>query len=208
MATIVLDNEGSTPAAPAASKVIIYNDPVSLTPTFRTSVRVATIGGIRNANTSAQAYTTAEVYIAGSALAIPAHLMQVGARFRWRFGLTKTAGTGAQIFAIKVGTAGTTSDTTRVTFTQVAAGTSVTDTEVVEISAVVRSVGASGVISGVLSMSHVLATTGFSTLGANVMSVTSAGFDTTVAASIVGVTFNHGTAGAGNIEFATAEFDG
>lgn len=207
MADVLLDNE-ATPSAPAAGKVLIYNDSVSLTPTFRTSARVASIGGIRNANTSAQAYTTADVYIAGSALAIPGHLMQVGARFRWRFGLSKTAGTGSQVFIVRVGTAGSTADTARVTFTQVAAGTSVTDTEVVEISAVVRSIGASGVLSGVLSMTHVLATTGFSTLGSNVMAVTSAGFDTTLAALIVGVSFNHGTAGAGNIEFATAEFDG
>lgn len=208
MAKIVLDNESGTPAAPAAGKVVLFNDSVSLNPAFRTSAKVSTIGSIRNANTSAQAYTTTEVYITGSSLVIPGSLMQVGMRFRWRFGLTKTAGTGSQVFAIKFGTAGTVADTTRVTFTQVAAGTSATDTEIVEISAVVRSIGASGVVSGMLNMSHVLATTGFSTLGANVMSVTSSGFDTTVAGLIAGVSFNHGTAGAGNIEFATGELDG
>lgn len=207
MSDITLDDE-TVPSAPASGKVILYNDSLSKFPSYRTSVRSGTIGSVRNFNTSAQAYTTSEVYIAGSALTIPSGLMAVGMRFRWKFGLTKTAGTGSQVFAIKFGTNGTTADTSRVTFTQVAAGTSVTDTEVVEISATVRSIGASGVVSGVLSMTHVLATTGFSTLGANVMSVNSSGFDTTVANLIAGVSFNHGTAGAGNIEFVAAEYDG
>jgi hypothetical protein len=205
MAEILLDDQAA-PAAPAAAKGLIYHDSVGKVLCERTSVRPLIIGGTRNASTAAQAYTTAEIYLTGSALAIPSHLMQVGATFRWRVVLTKTAGTGSPVWIVRIGTAGTTSDAARLTFTQVAAGTSVTDTAWVDVEAVIRSIGASGVMAGGLRMDHVLATTGFSTLGSNVQQVTSAGFDTTVANSIVGLTFNHGTAGAGNIEVVTAEF--
>ena len=207
MADILLDDE-VTPAAPAASKVLVYNDSVSKLLTQRTSVKPHGIVPVRNGSTAAQAYTTADVYVTGSDLAVPGHLMQIGMVFRWRLGLTKTAGTGSPVWTIRIGTAGAIGDTARLTFTQVAAGTSVTDTGYWDIEAIVRSIGAAGVISGVLAMSHVLATTGFSTLGANVMQGQSAGFDTTVAATKVGLSFNHGTAGAGNIEYVSAELHG
>jgi hypothetical protein len=47
-----------------------------------------------------------------------------------------------------------------------------------------------------LWMTHVLAITGFSTLGANVQQVASSSFDTTATSLIIGISFNHGTAGA------------
>jgi hypothetical protein len=131
--------------------------------------------------------------------------MQAGATFRWRVVLTKTAGTGALVWIIRVGTAGTTSDTARVTFTQASAPTSVTDAAFVNVEAVLRNAGAAGVLAAGLRLSHVLAITGFSQLGTNVQQVSSAGFDTTVAGTIVGLTFNHQTAGAGSIEVVTAE---
>lgn len=204
MSDLVIDDQ-SVPASPSAGQAVVYNDSISKLLTQRTSVKPLTVGGFRNASTAAQAYTTAEIYLAGSALTVPSHLLVVGAIFQWRVTATKTAGTGAPVLIVRVGTAGTTADSARITFTQVAAGTSVADTAVYDVYAVVRSIGASGVMSGSLQMAHVLAATGFSTLDHNVMSVNSAGFDMTVANLIVGLTFNHGTAGAGNIEQVVAE---
>lgn len=204
MADLLIDTE-VTPAAPSANKGLLYFDSVSGNLTQRNSTRASGILPVRNGNTAAQAYTTTDVYVTGSSLAVPGHLMTVGMVFRWRMSCSKTAGTGSPVVTVRVGTAGAIGDTARVTFTQVAAGTSVTDTGYWDIECIVRSVGAAGVLSGVLSMSHVLATTGFSTLGANVMQVVSAGFDTTVAATVVGLSWNHSTAGAGNIEYISAE---
>ncbi len=204
MADIVLDHQGP-PSAPASTAGIAYFDSVSKIPSYRNDVKVASIGGVRNTSLAAQAYTTSEIYLTGSALAVPGHLLQAGAIFRWKVVATKTAGTGAPVIIIKVGTLGTTGDTSRVTFTQAASGTSATDTGVWDIEAVLRNTGASGVLVGSLQMAHVLAATGFSTLDHNAMLVVSSGFDTTTAALIVGLTFNHGTAGAGNIELVTAE---
>lgn len=205
MADIVLDTQ-VPPSTPSAATGVVYFDSVSKLLTMKNDAgKTLTAPNIRNTSTAAQAYTTTEIYLAGSALAVPGHLLQVGATFRWRVVATKTAGTGPPVLIIRVGTAGTAADTARVTFTQVAAGTSVADTAFYQVEAAIRSIGAAGVLTAGLTMSHVLAATGFSTLDHNVMLVTSAGFDTTVAATIVGLTFNHGTAGAGNIELVTAE---
>jgi hypothetical protein len=206
MADILLDNQ-TVPSAPGAGTSVLYVDSTSKMVTLRNDVKPVSVGEVRNASTSTQAYTTAEIYLAGSALTVPSHLMQTGATFRWTVVLTKTAGTGALVWIIRVGTAGTTADTARVTFTQASAPTSVTDTAFVDVVAVLRNTGAAGVLAAGLRLNHVLAITGFSQLGTNVQQVTSAGFDTTVANTIVGLTFNHQTAGAGNIEVVSAALE-
>lgn len=204
MADLLIDDQ-SAPSAPSAGQAAVYNDSITKLLTQRTSVKPVTVGGFRNASTAAQAFTTAEIYLAGSALTVPSHLLVVGATFRWRVVLTKTAGTGALVWIIRVGTAGTTADAARVTFTQVSAPTSAADAAFVDVEAVVRSIGATGVLAAGLRLNHVLDVTGFSQLRANVQQVTSAGFDMTVANLIVGLTFNHQTAGAGSVEVVTAE---
>jgi hypothetical protein len=203
MSDILLDQQ-SAPSAPSAGTGLTYFDSTSKLLTARTSVAPVTVGGVRNASIATQAYTTSEIYLAGSALAVPSHLMQAGAIFRWTVNLTKTAGTGALVWIIRVGTAGTTADTARVTFTQASTPTSATDDAYVVVEAILRNTGAAGILAGSLLLTHVLAITGFSQLGTNVQQVTSAGFDTTVPGTIVGLTFNHSTAGAGNIEMVTA----
>jgi hypothetical protein len=203
MADIVLDNEAA-PSAPASGKVILYNDSVSLVPAFRTSAKAASFG-VRNASVAVQAYTTAEIYLTGSALTIPSHLLQVGTTLRWRGVLTKTAGTAAPVFIIRLGTAGTTSDTARHTFTGFATPSSATDTAWVDIEMIVRTIGAAATSVGSIRMAHQLAATGFANLDHAVQTVSTGTFDSTVAALIAGVTFNHSTAGAGNIEQVTAE---
>jgi hypothetical protein len=206
MSDILVDNQ-SVPAAPSAGTSLIYVDSAAKALTLRNDAKPITVGGINNSSTSTQAYTTAEIYLAGSALAIPTHLMQAGAQFRWTVVLTKTAGTGVLLWRIRVGTAGTTSDTERVLFTQVSVPTSAADTAFVDVRAVLRNTGAAGILAAGLRLNHVLDVTGFSQLRSNVQYVASSGFDTTVANTIVGLTFNHQTAGAGNIEIVTAELD-
>ena len=208
MADIVLDNQ-VVPGTPAAGKTILFMHSVSKTmgvkdDSGRTNMLA---GAIRNWNTADVTANAADTYVTGSSLTVPAGLlMQVGTAWRWRISMTKTgAGVAAPVWIIRVGTAGTTADTARVTFTQVALQTAVIDAGVVDITAILRNVGAAGVMAGALRMNHVLAITGFSTLSTNVQQVTSAGFDTTVASSIIGLSVNPGAAGVWTLQVVDSE---
>lgn len=204
MSDVLIDTQ-SVPSAPSSGQLIVYPDSNSVALTGRNSTRAHTVGGVRNAGTGAQAFTTSEIYLTGSGLLVPTHLMQLKATFKWHVVATKTAGTGALLWRVRVGTAGTTADTERILFTQVSTPTSATDTGWWDIEATVVTAGASGILRGGLRMSHVLDVTGWSQLRSNVQFVASGTFDMTLANLIVGLTFNHQTAGAGNIEMVSAE---
>lgn len=205
MADILLDTEAA-PASPASGTMVLFPETTTLKYVSKDSTgRSETLPGVRNFSTAAQAYTTTEIYVTGSALTVPVHLLQAGAMCRWRVVVSKTAGTGSPVWKLYKGTLGTTGDTNISTLTQAAAGTSVTDTAIYDIEAVLRNTGASGVMLFSLYMTHVLAITGFSTLGANVQQAAATAFDTTAASLIIGLSWNHGTAGAGNIEQITSE---
>ena len=207
MADIYLDTE-TPPATPGAGSGVLWVDSVTKLAVAKNDAGIArSLGGsVHNYSTADQAMGTGDTYITGSNIAVPPHLMQVGTIFRWRFVASKTAfGTAAPVFIVRVGTNGSTADTARLTFTQVALQTGAVDTGVWDITAVLRNIGASGVLAGMLTMTHVLAITGFSTLGANVQQVTSAGFDTTVASSIVGVSGNYGASSVVTLQAITAE---
>lgn len=204
MPDILLDTQ-AVPTAPAASKGLLYFDNVSNVVTSVTSVKSQSVGGVRNASVATQAYSTAEIYLTGSNLAIPSHKLQVGATFRWRVVLTKTAGTGALLWRIRIGTLGTTGDAEIILFTQASAPTSATDTAKVDIDFIIRTIGAAATSQGGLRLNHVLAATGFSQLTTNVQQGAGTTFDSTTAALIAGITFNAQTAGAGNIELVGAE---
>jgi len=168
--------------------------------------KVLLLPGLKNFNIADVVASAADTYLTGSSLNIPSHLLQAGAMPRWKLVMTKTAaGTAAPIWRIRIGTLGTTGDAAILTFTQVALQTAVVDTGFVEIIANLRNIGVAGVLAGALRMNHVLAATGFSTLTTNVLQVTSAGFDTTVANLIVGVSVNPGASGVWTHQVVQAE---
>jgi hypothetical protein len=205
MGDLVIDTQ-SAPVSPSAGAMNLYPESTTLKFVSKdTNGRYNTLPGISNYSTGAQAYTTTEVYVTGSALTVPVHGLQAGTICRWRLVLTKTAGTGTPVWKLYKGTLGTTGDVAIATLTQAASGTSVTDTAIYRIEAVLRNVGAAGIMLFSVDMTHVLATTGFSTLGANVQQVASSSFVTTDPSLIIGLSWNHGTAGAGNIEQVTSE---
>lgn len=204
MSEILLDDQ-AVAAAPAVGKALIYNDSVSKLLVTRTSTKTLSVSGVRNASVAVQAYTTTEIYLTGSALVIPSHLLQIGATLRWNIVLTKTAGTAIPVFIVKLGTLGTTGDAARHTFTGFAGPTSAVDTAWVTIDMIVRTIGAAATSSGAIRLNHQLASTGFANLTTAVQTVSTGTFDSTTPALIAGVTFNHSTAGAGNIEQVTAE---
>lgn len=206
MADFVLDTQGA-PASPSAGTMLFYPESTTLKFVSKdVNGRYEIMGGgLRNFSTAAQAYTTAEIYLAGSALTVPTHLLQAGAIFRWRVVASKTAGTGAPVWKLYKGTLGTTGDTNIATLTQASAPTSVADTAIYDIEAVLRNTGAAGVMLFSLSMTHALQITGFSQIPTNAQFVAATSFDTTAASLIVGISANFSTAGAGNIEQVTAE---
>lgn len=215
MADLYLDTQGK-PVTPTAGGLRLWPDNTKKAwAALDDAARITTLqsGIITNGNTATVSPGAANAYITGSNLALGASLIQVGSRFRWRFGITKsTAGTGTPAWTVVVGTLGTTGDTTRLTFTQSTAQTAVADTEVVDIEAVCRVAGSSAILAGIFRANHnIVGATGFSTPASSqteVISAVSGAFDATLANLIVGVCVNAGTGSAWSIETVAASLLG
>lgn len=148
----------------------------------------------RNFSTAQQSIATNDTYITGSSITVPAGLaLQVGTTFRWHMGITRSgAGTAAPVWVIRIGTLGTTSDAAICTFTSAAAQTNNADNALITIVATLRNVGAAGVLAGHLQMNHNLSATGVANIAGVSLSSVSAGFVTTTAGLIIGVSVNPG----------------
>lgn len=198
MSRLVLNNVAA-PSTPASGKVALFSDsatPGKILRQIDDTGKILTVGPITNFSSTSQAPATAtRVYIAGSALSVPSGKLQIGTHFFWRFNLTKTgAGIATSTLDIAVGTAGTTADTARVSFTK-PAGTGVIDEGIIEIGAVCRGpLSASGVFSGEMYMTHNLATTGHMAQQCFVANTISGAFDVTVASLIIGLCITSGAA--------------
>ena len=138
------------------------------------------------ADQTINAATTA--YLTNSNIAVPVGKLRIGTRFKYTISLSKTgAGTAANSFFFKVGTAGTTADTSVLTFTT-GTGTAVIDQGVIFITVVCRGpLTASGIFQGVFSMFHELAATGLQNKAARIHLLTSAAFNVTTANLICGL---------------------
>lgn len=201
-------NESAAPSTPAAAKVSVYSDN-----TANPSVRMKDDGGIDrplvdvfNASVASQApAASTRTYITGSALAVPAIKLKVGALLRWRFNITKTAaGVAASTFDVCFGVAGTTADVARISFAK-PAGTAAVDEGWVEILATIRTIGATGVAVGEFVLMHNGNTAGHAVVPCVVINTVSAGFDMTVANLIAGVCITSGAADAITIQMVQAE---
>jgi hypothetical protein len=146
-----------------------------------------------------------KTYIIDSGIAITKAGMRAGHVFTWNFNMTKTAaGVAASTFVVVVGTAGTTADTTILTFTK-KAGTAAIDEGWVTIKALVRSYGATGVLVGTFTMIHELENTGHMLTPSTCVNKVSAAFDMTTADLIIGVCITSGAADAITIQQVIAE---
>lgn len=203
--TLRLTNKAA-PSAPAAGKLAVSSN--------LTTKRLQTVDdagfkrtlGFVNFSTAQQApAATTRTYLTGSNIAIPAGALQVGTMFRWTFDMTKNAnGSATSTFDICFGTAGTTADTARVSFTK-PAGTAVADAAQVVITAVCRGpVGASGVVAGHFNMNHNLASTGHAVIPCVDVTTVSSAFDITTPTN-VGVCITTGASDAITIELVLAE---
>lgn len=204
MAKIVIDTE-STPTTPAAGSSAITVNTTTKALQYKNDAGLVRSLGIVNFSTAAQSPTAAtRTYLTGSNILIPAGALQAGTRFRWVFNMTKTAaGIAASTIDIAFGTAGTTADTARVSFTK-PAGTAVIDEAFCQVDAIVRNTGAAGVVAGLFTMTHNLAATGHAVIPVvNVVTI-SAGFDTTTVTNI-GLCLTSGAADAITLQLCTAE---
>lgn len=163
---------------------------------------------VRNYSVGQQAPVAAtRTYLTGSQLAIPDGGLKVGAKIRFRFNMAKTAaGVAASTFDICFGTAGTTADTARVSFSK-PAGTAAADEGFVTVEATVRSVSATGVVVGEFVLVHNLAATGHAVIPCVVVYTASAAFDNTLP-TFVGLCITTGAADAITIEQMSAELIG
>lgn len=150
-----------------------------------------------------------DTYLTGSSVAIPPGLPVVGTMYRMVFDVVKTAaGTAQPIVIVRFGTAGAIGDTARCTFGFTGTTTAVADTATVVVECVFRTVGAgtSAVLQGRATMDNNLSVTGFSgATPVKVVQVTSGGFDSTVANSIIGASYNGGASAAHTVQLVRAE---
>ena len=162
--------------------------------------------GINNYSVASQApAATTRTYITGSALTFAAGQLQIGTAFRWTFDVTKTgAGTASATVDIAFGTAGTTADTARVSFTK-PAGTAVIDCGKFVIEAIVRGpIGGAGVVAGHMTLTHNLQTTGLANVPCVDVTTISAAFDVTTP-TYVGVCITTGASDAYTMQLVMAE---
>jgi len=139
--------------------------------------------------------TAADTYLTGSSLAISGHL-KIGTILRWRMQASKTAaGTGVPTYNLRVGTGATVTDTARCTVTGVAQ-TAATDSARFDVIGVVRATGATTVICFGIAMVHRNGTAGFrNDETAEVREVTSTGFTSTPAGTVIGLSVVPNTSG-------------
>lgn len=161
---------------------------------------------LRSAAVAAQTGFATDTYVTGSRMAFPQTKMQAGVFYRARLVITKTAaGVVAPVFNVRVGTAGTTADTARLTYTGVAQ-TAVIDTAFLEVLATIRVHGVTGNMSTWLRFDHDLAATGFANATRGFQgSANSTNFDTTAAGLGIGISMNGGTSAAWTVQQCVVE---
>lgn len=200
--TNIADTSISTPASGLST---VYFD--NINKSMKRKIDTGYVNSYTNLiNTTAQSPVAAtRTYIAGTGFKVSAIKLQVGSCFRWVFNMTKTAaGISASTFDICVGTAGTTADTARVSFTK-PAGLGTADEGVVTIIANIKSIGVAGVMVGEFTMVHNGNTTGHMIIPVACINTISAGFDTTVAGLQVGVCITTGALDAITIQMVQGE---
>lgn len=164
-----------------------------------------------NSNTNQSPAAGATTYLTGSNIAVPGSKLRAKTIFHWRIQVLKTAaGTAASAFLVKIGTAGTTSDATIMTFT-LPAGTAAADEGVFDIWLHITSIGAAANSVGTCDGKHQLAEltatelTGLFVKRTVTLRANGSTFDSTVANLIVGLAFTAGASQAWTMNQLMAE---
>lgn len=194
MADILLD-EQSSPSTPSAGQGVAYFDSGNSQWTQKNDAGLF-LGDLTGTIVAQIASHSADTYYKG--LLLPSFSMQAGMAFEWNIVATKGGGVAAPAYNIRIGAAGTTADTARLTING-PAQTAVADTAFIRVLVTCRSVGVAGVLQGAVWLQHNLAATGFANTpaGFSLVEGTSAGFDNTaLGGQFIGLSVNPGAAGA------------
>lgn len=199
MADILLD-EQSAPSTPSAGQGVFYPDSANSKPCYKDDsgkVWDCVGGAMGTPATAAQALGTSDTYVTGSAVTVPSCGLQVGSVYHVRLSLSKTgAGTQAPVWTVRLGTNGSTADTSNWTHTGVAQ-TAVAEVGYYELFLTVRSIGASGVLQGSLCCQRTGGTAATGLASVPVVEVTGAGASKTWASGQkIGLSITPGTSAA------------
>lgn len=150
-----------------------------------------------------------DTYLAGSAIAIPAGGLKAGSRYTLVFDVTKTAaGVAAPVITLRFGASGSLADAAlgQLTFP---AQTAVADDGRFELGVTFRSVGAgtAAIVQALGLLDHTLSVTGLSTGSGPARRVTSAGFDSSAAGAMIGVSVNGGASAAWTVSLVQASLE-
>ena len=165
----------------------------------------APLPNVSTADQVVGASTTA--YLANSDLRISAgRPLRVGSVLRWHIGLAKSAAaTATMTFDLRVGTAGTTGDTSRgslATGTQ----TGVADQGELFVNVTIRSISATGTLDCLMTLNHNLAATGLGPTNVITSDAVSGTFDTTATNLIFGLSLTTGASHSITFRQINAEF--
>jgi len=218
MSKLLFNEQSVTPSTPMSTKVAIYVDNTT-TPRIKMVDGAGSVATIIDTNsrvkTSSSAQQTgstnfsADSYLAGSSIFLKT-LPKVGTIYHAIFDMTKTAaGTATPIISFRMGTNGTAADTALLTFT-FTAGTAAADVGIFELWVTFRSIGSgsTAVVQGLIQCKHQLAATGLTsggTGGSFTIVSTSAGFNSAVDNSYLGLSFNGGGSFSGTNQFVMSE---
>jgi hypothetical protein len=203
---LVLDTKNTTgdPTGSSATNGAMYYN------SFLQKFRCYEGGGWQNcgaapqtsASTATQALTAGtDTYLTGSTLNLPAGGMQGptgtnqdGSLLTWKVYLYKTsaAGTAASTFTLRFGTAGTTADTSRCTFSTGTA-TGAVDGGTATITAYATAGGATTTLNCAMTMTHNQVNSGLSSAPIVQTYSTATSFTTQTAGTKAGLSFNAGT---------------
>lgn len=201
MSFLLQTNQASKPGTPAAGKVLVFPMSTMKKLCALNEDGVLTGIGLQNASVANATGFASDTYLIGSNIQIPAGLWQAKTRYRCRFDMVKTAaGTAAFTVNVRLGTLGTTGDTSRCALA-FAVGTAAADTGLFTVDCTFRSIGSgtSAVVQGRITCSHALAATGLITTGASgfgLINTTGGGFDSTTPTNI-GISVNGGASFSG-----------
>lgn len=186
--------------------------PTLTAPTINSPV-VSTLKSAFSTATVSAGYST-DTYLAGSGILVPTGGFVVGTRYTCVFDMVKTgAGTAAFTITVRIGAGGGVVGDTSILSLAFAVGTGVVDTGTFTVSSYFRTVGATttAVLVGTASCSHALAATGLISTGASgfgQVTAVSSGFDSTIAATTIGISINGGASFSGTNTMVQAELHG
>lgn len=191
-----------TITSPTISGTTAIGSGATLTSPTVNSPTISSLKSAFSTGTVAAGYGS-DTYLAGSGILIPTGGYVAGAVYTCVFDMVKTAaGTAAFTITLRIGTGGGVVGDTSIMSWAFAVGTAAVDSGVFTVTAHFRTVGSgtSAVIAGLAECSHALAATGLITTGASgfgQVSTVSSGFDSTIAATTIGLSVNGGASFSG-----------